>query len=194
MKTYTEEKECQIKEIKENWFKEHIATITELRGITILDWKQHDSVIFSIRYVFDGYNMYITGDLGEAIFRFTEKAVPERIASYNLSYFHEKLRAFCDSKYDFDRTKAKETLDYILNGREDIDNSIYKELRRIIEDSDSVDSYRINLANLDIYKLDNDAWEWVGTLGNVIPIRVQAYLIGLQMATECLRKEYSINE
>jgi len=37
-----------------------------------------------------------------------------------------------------------------------------------------------------IFELDQDYWEWIYNIGDVIPIRVQSYLIGLKMAVEQL--------
>ncbi len=184
--TYAEEKEHQSTEIKENWFKNHKAVFTKLGKITILDWRQPDTIIFYTRYVFDGANMYVSGDLGTAVFRFTEEAIPERIARYNLSYFCEKLRAFCDSKEDFSRVKANQYLNERIREYEDeeieYDKDAFGELRTIINDSETYETFHYSLAKIDHYRLGSDAWEWIGSIGATTPMRIMAYLIGIQMA------------
>ncbi|KKN34690.1 hypothetical protein LCGC14_0791170 [marine sediment metagenome] len=185
-RTYAVEKKHQATEIKEHWFKDHKAVFTNLDKITTLEWRKPDTIIFYTRYVFDGYYMYVSGDLGEAVFRFTEEAIPERIARYNLSYFREKLRAFCDPTEDFSRAKAIQYLDERIQEYEDEkiehDRATFEELRAIINDSDTYGVFHIHLASLDIYRLGSDAWEWIDSIGSTTPMRIMAYLIGIQMA------------
>ena len=149
----------------------------------MLDWQEPGTGMFYVRYVFDRNNMYVSGDLGEAVFRFTEKAIPERIARYNLDYFCEKLRAFCDPKEDFSQVKAVEYLkEMVIDHEIDTNASTYQELINIIEDCGSYDEYHVAMASFDYYKMGNDAWEWLGKLGSATPMRLRAYLIGIQMA------------
>ena len=184
--TYAKEKEQQIDEIKNHWFKDHNPTFNEFGGLTVLDWRKPETGIYSVRYVFDGCNMYVSGDLGDAVFRFTEKAFPERIARYNLDYFCEKLRAFSDAKRDFNQLEANQRLSERINEWENdcivYDKEACDDLRREIDDSSSIDEFRINMAGFDYYRLGDDAWEWLGEMGSVIPMRLQSYLIGIQMA------------
>lgn len=130
--------------------------------------------------------MIIKGDLGEAVFRFTEKATPERIAGYNLGYFCEKLRAFTDSKDDFSRIKANQYLDEMLKEfnlcNAEYDKDAFQELRSIIDDSETYEDYRFKVFNFDYYRLGDSAWEWVGNLGSTTPMRLMAYLIGIKLA------------
>jgi len=189
-KTYKEEKEYQIDEIKNHWFKEHKASISECGDLVVLNWRQPETIIYSVRYVFDRGNMYVSGDLGQAVFSFTEKAIPGRIARYSLDYFCEKLSAFSDPKRDFDQLRANEYLnERICEWQAEgitYDKEACDELRGIIGDCSSDENYHIALASLDYYRLGNDSYEWIGGIGSVIPMRLQAYLIGIQMAVDKL--------
>ena len=187
--TYAEEKEHQENEIKNNWFKNHKPTIRHYLcgvsdGITVLDWQEPGTGIFYVRYVFDRNSMYVSGDLGEAVFRFTEIAIPERIARYNLDYFCEKLGAFCDPERDFSRQKAREYIEERITDYENekYDKEAYTNLLNIVEDCESIDAYHIALADFDYCRIGNDAWEWISEIGSVIPMRLRSYLIGIQMA------------
>jgi len=186
VRTHKQELEQEDKEIKEHWFKDHVATINTYGDITVLEWAKPGTVIFSIRYVFDQNKMYVSGDLGEAVFKFTEKAFPERIARYGLSYFYEKLKAFSSDKKDFSRVKANEYIDELITQyREDeveFDRNAYEDLREIVNDSETNEDFVMKMYEFDITKLDNDAWEWVSNIGSVIPMRIRSYLYGLQMA------------
>jgi len=188
--TYKEEKEYQIDEVKNHWFKDHKATLSECGDLVVLDWKQPETIIFSVRYVFDRNYMYVSGDLGEAVFHFTEKAIPERIARYNTDYFCEKLSAFSGPKRDFDRLRANEYLNEMTRDWEEAgdkyDKEACDELRGIIEDCSSDEHYHIALAGFDYSRLGNDSFEWISEIGSVIPMRLRAYLLGIQMAVDKL--------
>jgi hypothetical protein len=171
-------------EIK-RWFKDHVATLTKYGDIEILDWHKPDTCIFAVRYVFDGCHMYVSGDLGEAVFRFTEKAYPQQIATYSLDYFDEKMRAFCDAERDFDRDVAKKYLIEMKN-EDVITESKYNELLALADQCTSVREWERQIYDLDIM---SDAWEWLPGIGSVIPMRVESYLIGLKMAVAQLESK-----
>jgi hypothetical protein len=177
-------------EIK-RWFKDHVATLTKYGDIEVLDWRKPDTCIFAVRYVFDGNHMYVSGDLGEAVFRFTEKAYPERIATYSLSYFDEKMRAFTDDRRDFNRDEALKYLDewrqdWINEGDRPFDERVYLELKHMVDDCSAVREWEHKIYDYDYCRVGNDAWEWLSEIGSVIPIRTESYLVGLKMAKEQL--------
>jgi hypothetical protein len=178
------------KEEIQRWFKDHRAILTQCdEGIDILDWRKPDTCMFAVRYVFDGCHMYVSGDLGEAVFQFTENAYLERIATYSLDYFDEKMRAFCDVRRDFDGKEAKQGLDYWKKNWEEEDVNVdkaYNELVEMIDDCSSVKEWQQKIYDYDLNKVGQDAWEWLPEIGSVIPIRVESYLVGLKMASEQL--------
>ncbi|WP_410745825.1 hypothetical protein, partial [Clostridium neonatale] len=65
-------KEDEVKKyIRENWFKDHKAVLTKHGDLEVLDWRRPGTCCYAVRYVFDGCHMYITGDIGEALFNLT---------------------------------------------------------------------------------------------------------------------------
>ena len=187
----------QEKEIRENWFKDHVAKLTTHGDLQVLEWRKPDTNIFAVRYVFDGYHLYVTGDLGEAVFRFTERAYPERQWQYDLDYFEEKLRAFTDARRDFDQGRAKEYLAERKADMEDwdqpFDEGIYKELLSLIDQSSTIRDWEAQLYSFDIGRVSSDAYEWLPGIGEIIPMRVRSYLIGLKMAHEQLVKMEAVS-
>lgn len=190
-------------EIRTEWFKDHKAelvyfhkvTLLKAEEIIVLDWRKPDTCIFAVRYVFDGNHMYVSGDLGEAVFHFTEKADPDRIAGYNLSYFNEKLKAFADPRRDFNKETAKTYLnDWRKEHSDEAEGfgrktwaEAWQELYNMAEDCSTVKEWEIKLADFNINRMGNDAWEWIYSIGDEVPLRLQSYLIGLKMAVEQLR-------
>lgn len=197
------------KEIKE-WFENHVATFTKYDGrVSALDWRQIDSSSYCTRFVFDGSKMYVTGDIGDAVFCFTEKSSLKSITSYGISYFHGKLSALDEDKYSFDSDEAivrirgeikniQEDECFDLEDEKDrerketLDNHI-RILRRLIVATENCTckshwSYEVNQVYDDLCDYDCDIAEWIFSAGDVIPYRVQGYLIGLKMAYEQLNK------
>jgi hypothetical protein len=180
-------------EIRERWFLNHEAIYTELGDLKVLDWKQKGTIAYYIRYVFDGCRMYVSGDLGEAVFCFTEKADVHIQSQYSLSYFESKLEAYSEDRRDFNSEKAVKRLRGWLNElKESGVEYDHDEMRELFEEARNCSSkdYWCHIVNSYdfISDLDPDYWEWMYDIGDEIPLRIQAYLIGLKMASEQLRK------
>jgi hypothetical protein len=181
-------------EIRENWFKDHKAVLTKHGDLEVLDWCKPETNIFAVRYVFDGYKMYVSGDLGAAVFRFTQPVNPFCLSGYNLDYFEEKMVAFQDAHRDFNKDTARAYLNEWRKERSEEDKGFShktwaearQELYNIVDDCSTIKEWEIHLNSFDVSRLGNDAWEWVSGIGDEIPMRVQSYLIGLKMAVEQL--------
>ncbi|WP_326513731.1 hypothetical protein [Clostridium intestinale] len=200
-------------EIKEEWFNGHIAELTKHGDLEVLEWYKPNSSIYYCRYVFDGSKLYISGDIGEAIFKFTEKASIENISTYGVNYFHSKLSAFEDNKYSFDKNVAIEALNReIKEAYENMDHddievkshadnprneailNYIETLNELIEESQSCYTkdnwdYEVHLRYDDLTDYNPDISEWIFEVGDVIPHRVQGYLVGLKMAFEQLNRK-----
>ena len=177
--------------IKDN-FKDHIATLTEHGDLMVLDWKRPNSIFYYVRYVFDGNKVYITGDLGEAVFCLTWKADKHSFNCMGLGYFHEKLKAYHEDKYDFDSEKATKRLREWLNELkgDDIEYDHY-EMQELFEGARGCGEERewvevIRKHEDFISDLETYYWEWFYDIGRTYTTRFQSYLIGLQMASEQL--------
>lgn len=181
------------KEIREYWFKDHQVNIVSNLPMTVINWRKPDTGIFAVRFVLDKNYMYVSGDIGDAVFRFTQEADIRCIANYNLQYFHEKLSAFSNPKYDFDEEQARKELqgwrDDTMDkeGKEDKNKFIddIKQIENIIGESSTVNDFVYSMRDLH-NDFIRDRWEWIYRIGEVIPIRVQAYLIAIQMINERL--------
>lgn len=190
------------KEIKENWFGEHVANYKKINDeISILDWKKPDTICFGVRYVFDGRHLYISGDLGEAVFTLTWNGNPKSFSDINPHYFHEKLTAYRgNDEYDFDSNEASSRLEeeinilndeYLLNEIEKGHIEVLEEMKELADDCSSNKEWENKIAyetclfdRLSNY--DSGCWEWIFRVGEVIPSRIKSYLIGLKMAAKQL--------
>jgi hypothetical protein len=192
-----------IKDLKEYWFKDHKATLTKQGDLEVLVWRNPNSGSYATRYVFDGSKMYISGDIGEAVFCLTWKANVHSFNDIYISYFMEKISAYNEDRYDFDCNVASERLEQwkqdLLEDRE-FENEFDEE-----EFIETIDNMIDDVANCNgeeqwaweyvnekysdfISENDPDYWEWMYKIGRVIPQRIYAYLVGLQMASEQLKE------
>lgn len=175
-------------------FKDHKATLWRHGNLKVLDWKKSETYFYYVRYVFDGNNVYITGDLGEAVFCLTWKADIHSFNNIGLGYFHEKLKAYHGDKYDFDSDKAIKKLREWLNElkEEDIEydhdemQELFEKVRGCGQEWEWVEV--IHEHQDFISELELDYWEWFYNIGRTYPMRFQSYLIGLQMASKQLDK------
>lgn len=202
-------------EIREDWFKDHIAEFTKLSDrVSTLSWGRPNSSFYYTRYIFDGRKLYVSGDLGEAVFCLTEKASIESISTYDAHYFHGKLSALSEDKYSFDESEAIERIKIeIEEAKEnrDIDedglqekternmqiNTYISVLNGLIEESKlccnkSNWDYAVNQVYDDLSEYYCDVNEWIFKAGDVIPNSVEAYLIGIKMAYEQLKEKETI--
>ncbi|MBN1058500.1 hypothetical protein [Clostridium botulinum] len=196
------------KYIKENWFKDHKAVLTKHGDLEVLDWRKPGTCCYAVRYVFDGSHMYITGDIGEALFNLTWKAGVDTFNGISTSYFMEKMRAFSDDRYDFSVNAAEEELkewkkQYLDDNcdMEDDDlekfNEFFDELECELNGCSREWEWAavINSKIDEIEKYDIDYWEWMYNIGREIPARIYGYIVGLQMAAEQLKEsEVESNE
>lgn len=186
-------------EIRNEWFKDHVAKFEKVNDtISVLDWKQQGTICYYVRYVFDGSHVYITGDLGEAVMNLTWFATPKSFLGIDLHYFHEKLAAYHEEKKSWDSDSAVENLKYWIKEyrEEDLEkdekgknDELLKELIDVAEGCTSTSewAYQVNENYADkLSEVDCDYWEWIYGVGDVVPNRFRAYLVGLQMAAEQL--------
>jgi hypothetical protein len=181
-------------QIKDHWFKDHVATLTQHGSLQVLDWKRPTSNTYRCRYVFDGCFMYISGDIGEAVFRLTWNAGVHTFKGTYLGYFYRKLSAYSDEKMDFDSDNAVKGLrEWIRRLKDNGEKYDHYEMRDLFEQARGCDNKRgwaeiVNDHYDFISGLDQDFWEWIYNIGDEIPARIHAYLIGLQMASQQLAK------
>ncbi|WP_144459265.1 hypothetical protein [Bacillus pumilus] len=185
------------KEIKENWFKNHVAEIKGEEGLQEIYWGKSGTNMYRTKYVLSGNNIFISGDIGEAVYSLTCSATLDNIKDFNLGYFTGKLEAFCEDRWNFDQSLAKKELreywdEYEINEQYDDAREIYKGIISAIDESTSLDDYRAWL--MPVYQntsVDSDTMEYVCDFGKRMPYRLIGYWVGLQMVIEQLSSKES---
>lgn len=192
-----------VKELKEDWFKDHKATVKKYDEITVLDWRKPGTNNYAVRYVLDGYRMYISGDIGEAVFNLTWKATIESFNDLNIGYFVSKMAA--GEKTTYESEVAEKALIEWKNERLEEPEAFFNSeaeqaefeilVDRLIDaanECNSTEQWAWQFVNgeyeEDISKFDCDYWEWMYNIGNAVPYHAYGFLIGLQMAAKQLKE------
>jgi hypothetical protein len=143
--------------------------------------------------------MYISGDVGEAVFWLTWQADVHYFNDIHVHYFEEKLRAYSGDKRDFNEKKAVKRLrERLKEIKEDGVEYDHDDMREFFEDARSCSTHSewveiIHKHESTAEQLDRDYWEWMYQCGDEIPGRIHAYLVGLKMASEQLRAKQTIS-
>lgn len=184
-------------QIKENWFKNHVAKLTQHGDMQVLEWRQPGTSNYYCKYVFDNNKIYISGDIGEAVFSLTWKAEINSFDDIYLGYFEEKLSAYSGDRRDFSSERAVKRLrEWATDLKDDGIKYDNEKMRTLFEGARSCsrsDEWAYEYVNNDelnefISELHADYWEWMYKIGDEIPCRVQGYLVGLKMAADQLKE------
>lgn len=176
-------------EIRNNWFKNHVAEIEGKESLQVIYWKQPGTMMYQTKYVLSGNNVFISGDIGEAVYTLTCAATLENIKDFNLGYFTGKLSAFCEERWDFDDKKAKEELEeywdeYDMHEIED-SKEIFDGITSAIDESSSVEAFGAWLVSVyENTSADSDLMSYVSGFGRRMPARLIGYWVGLKMIIE----------
>lgn len=177
----------RAKDIRERWFPTHVA---EHRLIGTLDsgrreemhWHKERTSIYGVRYALEHGTLVVTGDIGDAVYR-GWGGVPltlDWISGLDLHYFASKCTAseYGQGYRSWDSTYAMLAVKEVLKAMGTL--HLFEEL-----DDDGC------LFNLDTWQffldkhgqlLFGDDYGEYGRIGQVVDIRCQGHLIGLQMA------------
>ncbi|OIJ22042.1 hypothetical protein BKP45_05025 [Anaerobacillus alkalidiazotrophicus] len=188
------------KSIEEKWFKEHKATLTQHGDLQILEWKRPGTNTYYCRYVFDGYKMYISGDIGEAVFWLTWKSNVHSFDDIGVHYFEEKLAAYSEERRDYDGDKAAKRLSEwkkeLIEEEVIFDHEEFDEMILAAINCSNKNEWAYECVN-DLYselitELDHDYWEWIYNIGDMMPHRIIGYLVGLKMASKQLKENETV--
>lgn len=191
------------KRLKKN-FKNHIATINKFikvedEGIDIevLTWKEPETSSYMIKYIVTGNTLCVYGDLGEAIYRWSEKITFEWLSGLDLSYFAGKCKASevgrdfkeWDQYQAFDRLKdfSKEGYFKWLEFKKE-----FKKRGGDVSLYDSKEWYGWLRENGEDV-LGEHWWEWACNIGFTTNTRCIYHFLGLKMAMEQI-KECGVNK
>lgn len=114
-----------------NIFKNHVATLTDLGSLQILNFKEPGKREYELEYIFKDNMVFITGDCKDAVFNCTWKTSWDCMSGWNITeeYFAEKMSAHSSKKYIFDNHKAiTDANEYFRQHFLELDDNEYQEM------------------------------------------------------------------
>lgn len=90
------------------WFKDHraqcLAVTTDFR---VIEWRNPQSWVYGVRFIMHRRWLVVVGDIGEAVYEWSEDISPEFLRGLDFDYFRSKCRA-SESGQDFNLFDAGE--------------------------------------------------------------------------------------
>lgn len=183
--------------IEKKWFENHVATVSETDCATILDWSAPGTNKYSVRYIFAGCNLYVSGDIGDAMFNLTWRATIESFDDIELGYLLGKLSCHSRERWHFDEELAIKELNewyedatYGVRGDkgeylQELD-SVKANVNGIIQEVSNHKEFELHLFN---YYMDNtfdyidsETFAMFSDFGKKLPNEFVAYLLGIKLA------------
>lgn len=170
--------------IRVSWFQEHIATLERHGPISHLRWAKPGTSVYLVNYYIHRNTLMVTGDIGDAVFWWSQEITFEWLASLGTQYFIGKCQASetgCEF-YEWDG-------DHMLKRVVEYTSAEAFETFKDAGGADAIHNehewYMWCASNIEI--LGTDAWEWIDA-GKVEHIRALGMIEGIRMAVFELEK------
>lgn len=181
---------------------------TTADSIAVVDFCRPDTSMYGVRYIFAGHYVYVSGDLGCAVFNCTWKTKPTDRNWHGFWYITEKLAAREGEDWDYDPGVCRSTIQQILlepdvRGNYTVfperwdkaQRELYHAMMREASEATSnagwasaLEALNNEVPDATLSDLDSDYWEWCYSAGQVLSARIIAIITGLQMVQEYLER------
>lgn len=171
-------------EVRQRWFPNHQATLETHGPVTVLRWAKPETCFYAVTYLLMGRTLYVSGDIGEAVFQWGDKLTLEFLKGCDFDYFWGKC---CASEVGrrFDGW-AENVARHDLDALADDDGKAFAVLEGI--DLDGEGREAIARASREAYDETGDCElaSIIARAGTVPHMRAVGMWVGLQMAHEQL--------
>ena len=187
------------RELKKKNFEKHVATFTDYGNIKILDFKNPDSIVYRIRFVFeeDYYRLHISGDLGELTASNYCNMCYEKFEDFvrDPGYFETKIDCHSRPIYTFDPEKARTDLREKLNGLlmpngyqtyEESEEEREEKIDEILDDFDYEKGLGSKAVEI-LEEIDPDTYLWCDEIGKEETGIIELYMLAFELAQEQLK-------
>jgi len=164
-----------IKEHK--WFKDHQVTSHSIDRIV---WQKPGSSVYRADYILHGPFLAVVGDMGEAVYQWSENLTWAFLNGLNFGYFHSKCRASPKGFpwYDWDEQVARKQVDELFDGSDYLDKSNRDEC---LSACSSESDWQMFTMEKGYEMLGSDWWEL--NIGKVPALQCVGHWYGLKLAT-----------
>jgi hypothetical protein len=172
----------QIQICREEWFKDHKATHIPVGTRTsIIEWQKPDSWNYGCRFILHSQWLVALGDIGEAVYQWSEAITPKFLAGLDFGYFHSKCRASeVGSRFQsWDSDLAFAEASRILKPADEF-------IEMISKNTDQQEFSSLLHAGFNRGMIDCDTAAELAEAGTVPHPRCVGHFVGIQMAIEQL--------
>jgi hypothetical protein len=203
-------RKTHAQEITGDWFKDHKANIELFDPeAIIIKWAKPGTGIYAVTYIIRNNYLYVSGDIGEAVYCWSSAISPQFLSTLNLDYFASKCQASEAGRGypSWDDEQAKENLMdalkyHIASNNEIEESEVTKEMveDHLDEQNTSLDYAEDSCSSKDLfyawigesgYDLFGSDW-YENTFGQTIDMRCEGHLIGIRMAVKQLQLEMKL--
>lgn len=185
-------------EIRAEWFKDHHSGYSVMKDeqgneMERLRWGRPNSTNYAVWYVRMGSVLFVTGDLGSAVYRWGESVTLEWISRCDIGYFAEKCEASEEGR-EFKVWDPREAIKKLRDIAKD-----YVDREKTCDFMSEVDSAVCTEGDWHAWLHDRgheflgDDYSEFGDVGRVLSCRCISHLTGLKMAFEQIKRPI-INE
>lgn len=190
----------QEKYIREHWFPNHVANFDEVMMtersvsserplIQTLNWRKPESSTYFCGYLIRRGMLFVYGDIGEAVYGWSQDLTWEWLAGLDLDYFAGKCFASETGRgfRGWDPRKAKARLDELLFGND----NLIKKFRRVEEPCTGLRHdwhHWLSQYGSDVFGDSNISLGEISNIGDCVHIRCHGHLLGIRMAVEQMNR------
>ncbi len=184
-------KRDQAKICKEEWFKDHKATV--LAGMagdtTIIEWKKPTSWNYGCRFIIHSQWLIVVGDLGEATYQWGQAIDMKFLSSINFDYFWGKCRASPVGRQFrmWDPRTMKAEVERFKEEANANEKKFLEEVSIGGVDKDEFDNLLHHA--YDAGRVDSDFAAMVSECGYIPDCMCVGHWVGLQMAIDQLKQQ-----
>lgn len=189
--------------IREDWFEGHqIKRFEGEEGFQRISFGKEGTQLYQVDYVLSDDFVFVSGDLGDAVYKLGFKASLDNLKGLSLSGFTRCLTAHEKNRWDLDSGLAQEEIeDYILDwcDAETVDElnpedrKLYNRLMTETKLWGDSENFLISVYSIfnqaDAEWFDGEAAECIAKCGRRLNPSFIAYWLGLQMIIEKLEAQ-----
>lgn len=167
-------------EISEQIKSNYVNHVAHKNGNT-LTWRRPNSRLYSVKYmIVDERILVVTGDLGHAMYMWSEPVTFEWLASCDQGYFRSKCTAseVGYGFYEWDEDKAIQTIDYFASDNKDVDSLL---IRRAKNHCGNRSDWEQFLHDEGFELFGDNEYDYYD-IGQTTHLRCRYHLAGLRMA------------
>jgi len=188
-------REQALADIRKNWFPEHEATHYKIdkfgphEDVEVLTWRKPGTSTFYVQYITIGHRLIVTGDIGEAVYGWSQKVTLAWVAGCNYDYIHGKCQASEGGRSsqwnEWSPDEVKQSIKEAVEEDEELSDD-HAAVISAYSYADCQEEWVQFLSSREAQAVfGSDAWERASD-GEVLPIRLLGHVEGLKMAMKQL--------